>query len=168
MDNDKEYNDPEGQEEESQDKFEVEKEWAERLKMNFDSQRASTPPPAPRQEAQEASRPVPPPYEGPRQPEGVPPMYTMPPGTELPPRHPHEPMPPTFMVWAIVATICCCLPAGIVAIIFSSKVSTKYFSRDYEGARKASERAQIWIIISIVLGIISNALYIPMMLMMSL
>ena len=75
-------------------------------------------------------------------------------------------MPPTFMIWAILSTICCCLPAGVVAIIFSSQVSSKYFARDYEGARKASERTEMWIIASIVLGIIVNALYMPLSLLM--
>lgn len=75
-----------------------------------------------------------------------------------------EPMPSTYLVWSIVITVlCCCIP-GIVAIVFSSQVSTKYMAGDMEGAKRASERAQIWIIISFVLGVISSTLYLPVML----
>lgn len=178
MNDDKDYKDPEENktpEEEktdNQDQFEVEKEWAERLKMNFDSEKA-TPPPAPEPQRitpPEPPRPTPPPYVDPsdeKTPEqSVPPVYVMPPGTELPPHQPHRPMPPTYMVWSILATICCCLPAGVVAIFFSSQVSSKYYARDYEGAERASKRAEMWIIASIVVGIIVNALYLPLSLMM--
>lgn len=139
------------------DSYELEKEWAEKLGMNFDSSRASKPPVPP-----PAQPPVPPAVPP------VPPVYTLPPGTQLPPLHPHGAMPPTYMIWAIISTICCCLPAGIVAIVFSSKVSTKYYNRDYEGARRASEMAEMWIIASIVAGVVFNALYFPLSLMMSL
>lgn len=62
--------------------------------------------------------------------------------------------------------ICCCMPAGIVAIIYSASVSSRYFARDYAGARRASRNAQIWIIVSIVTGIVANALYVPLTLLM--
>lgn len=65
------------------------------------------------------------------------------------------PCPPTYMAWAIFATICCCLPLGIVSIIYSSQVNSRYYSGDYAGAFRASERAQLWLIIAIVIGIIS-------------
>lgn len=74
-------------------------------------------------------------------------------------------MPPSYLVWAVVMTVLCCLPAGIVAIIFSSQVSSKYYSGDIEGATRASERAQIWIIISFVLGVLSATLYMPVALL---
>lgn len=73
-----------------------------------------------------------------------------------------EPMPSTWLVWSIVTTILCCFIPGIVAIIYSSKVSSKYFAGDIEGAKRASRNAEIWIIVSFVLGVISNTLYIPL------
>lgn len=73
-----------------------------------------------------------------------------------------EPMPPTYLVWAIISTVCCCLPAGIAAIVFASSVSSKYYARDYDGARNASRQAEIWIIIAIVAGILFNSLYLPL------
>lgn len=133
------------------EQFKTESEWAERLGVPFDAETAAnTPKP---DEIAEGS--IPPPVPGQHAP--VP---------EMPPMLPErEPMPPTYMVWAILATLCCCLPAGVVAIVFSSQVSSKYYMRDYEGARRSSRNAEIWIIVSIVAGIIFNALYMPLSLL---
>ena len=90
-------------------------------------------------------------------------------GTHAPYMHPatateEQPvMPKTYMLWAILSLILCCLPAGIVAVIMSSRVSAKFYEGDYEGARRASRNAEIWIIISFVLGVLSNTLYLPFM-----
>lgn len=70
------------------------------------------------------------------------------PSPELPP------MPSTYLGWNIAATLLCCIPAGIVGIIYSAMVRSKYSIGDYEGAAKASSRASLWLIISIVVGII--------------
>ncbi len=70
-------------------------------------------------------------------------------------------MPPTYLVWSVVMTILCCTIPGIVAIIFSAKVSSKFYEGDIEGAQRASHNAEIWIIVSFVLGVLSNTLYIP-------
>lgn len=72
-------------------------------------------------------------------------------------------MPPTYLAWSIVMTILCCFIPGIVAIIYSSQVSAKFYQGDLEGAHRASERAQIWIIVSFVLGVLSSTLYMPLM-----
>jgi hypothetical protein len=74
------------------------------------------------------------------------------------PGEPAEPCPPTNLVWAIVSTVLCCLPAGIVAIIYATKVTNKYRAGDLEGAKRASETGAWWCIISIILGILSMPL----------
>lgn len=74
-----------------------------------------------------------------------------------------EPMPPTYLVWAVVMTILCCTIPGIVAIIFSTQVSSKYYSGDIEGAKRASKRTETWIIVSFVLGILSATVIGPLM-----
>lgn len=66
------------------------------------------------------------------------------------------PMPPTYLVWSIIVTLLCCVPCGIAAIYFSAQVSSRYESGDLDGAVRASERAQLWIILSIVLGLIAT------------
>lgn len=73
------------------------------------------------------------------------------------------PMPSSYFIWSIIALLLCCIP-GIIAIIFSSQVTGKYFEGDYEGAKRASDYAQICIIIAIVLGVVSNTIIIPLML----
>ena len=73
-----------------------------------------------------------------------------------------EQMPPTYLVWSIIMTILCCTIPGIVAIIFSAKVSSKYYEGDLDGSRRASRNAEIWIIVSFVLGVLSNTLYLPL------
>lgn len=61
--------------------------------------------------------------------------------------------PPTNLVWAIIATVMCCLPLGIVAIIYSNKVTARYYAGDYEGAERASETSAWWCIGTIVAGL---------------
>ena len=68
-------------------------------------------------------------------------------------------MPPTYLVWAILSTLCCCLVTGIVAIIYSSKVAPLYNRGDYEGSLKASERAGWWVVITFVAGLIWTPFY---------
>lgn len=73
-------------------------------------------------------------------------------------------MPPTCLLWSVLATVCCCFVPGIVAILFSAQVSKFYYAGDVEAAKRASRNAQIWIIASFVLGIISATLWFPLML----
>ena len=69
-----------------------------------------------------------------------------------------EPCPPTNLVWAIITTLLCCLPSGIVAIYYALKVSNKYREGDIEGAKRASETGAWWCIATIILGILSMPL----------
>lgn len=80
-------------------------------------------------------------------------------------KHHMEPMPSTWLVWSVLVTIFCCFIPGIVAIIFSSQVSSRYFAGDIEGAKRSSRNAEAWIIVSFVIGVISATLYLPFMLL---
>lgn len=68
---------------------------------------------------------------------------------------PVPPQPATYLVWNIIATLLCCLPTGIVGIVMSTKVSSLYERGMYSEARRMSERASLWLIVSIVLGLVS-------------
>lgn len=68
--------------------------------------------------------------------------------TEIPER------PTTYLGWSIAAIILCCLPAAIVALVYALKVTSRYNEGDYAGAQKASERAETWLILSIVIGLV--------------
>ena len=63
-------------------------------------------------------------------------------------------MPNNYLALAIIATICCCIPTGIVAIIYAAKVSPAYMRGDYAAAVEASSKAQLWVIVSFVAGLI--------------
>lgn len=76
-----------------------------------------------------------------------------------------EPMPPTYLIWSVLCTVFCCFIPGIIAIIFSSQVSSRYYGGDLEGAKKASRLAEIWIIVSVVIGAVVGVLYLPFMLL---
>ena len=47
----------------------------------------------------------------------------------------------------------------------ASRVSSKYYAGDIEGARRASTATEWWIIASFVLGILSATLYLPLSLL---
>ena len=72
------------------------------------------------------------------------------------PQQPAPKMPPTNLGWAIGSMLLCCIPLGIVAIIYSNKVSTSYYNGDYAAAERYSETSAWWCIATIVLGIISQ------------
>lgn len=134
-----------------------ETEWAERLGLQYDAEEArrrAVPPPPPFGQTQT------PPPPTPSQP--VPPAPQQPRNIAAP-----ENMPKTYLLWSVLSLVCCCFIPAIVAIVYSAQVSSRYYAGNYEGAVKASERAQIWIIVAIVLGLISNTLYIPISLMAS-
>ena len=66
---------------------------------------------------------------------------------------------PNYLVWAILATICCCLPTGIVAIVFAAQVNGKLASGDYAGALGASRNARTWCWVSFGIGILSVVIH---------
>lgn len=56
---------------------------------------------------------------------------------------------------SILVTLCCCLPFGVVALIYSSQVNTKLAAGDVTGARIAAARAKTWILVAFIVGIVS-------------
>src|ERR1700735_1893371 len=69
-----------------------------------------------------------------------------------------------YLVFAILATVFCCLPTGIPAIIYAAQVNSKLQGGDLGGAQAASSNAKMWCWISAGLGLGMMALW--MMLMM--
>lgn len=61
-------------------------------------------------------------------------------GCNLPP----SPKPNNFLVWAILSTLFCCLPFGIVSIVYASKVDGLWYAGDYTGAQDAASKARTW------------------------
>lgn len=60
---------------------------------------------------------------------------------------------PNYLVFAILATVFCCLPTGIPAIVFAAQVNGKLQAGDLAGAQQASKNAKMWCLISLGLGL---------------
>lgn len=54
------------------------------------------------------------------------------------------PIPFSWLVPSIIATVCCCVPFGIVGIVYAAKVDTRYNQGDYQGAQAAADSAKTW------------------------
>jgi len=61
--------------------------------------------------------------------------------------------PPNYLVWAILSTILCCLPFGIVSIVFAAQVNSKWQAGDFEGAMRSSKSAKTWAWVSFGIGL---------------
>ena len=66
---------------------------------------------------------------------------------------------PNYLVFAILVTIFCCLPTGIVAIVYAAQVNGKLAVGDFDGARQSSENAKIWVWVSFGLGIAGSVFW---------
>ena len=66
---------------------------------------------------------------------------------------------PNHLVWAILSTLFCCLPLGIVSIVYASQVDGKRAAGDIAGAREASGKAKFWALLSAGLALIPITLY---------
>ena len=62
---------------------------------------------------------------------------------------------PNYLVWAILATVLCCLPAGIPAIVYAAQVNGKLQLGDIAGAQAASNNAKMWCWVAFGLGLAS-------------
>lgn len=56
------------------------------------------------------------------------------------------------LVWAILATLFCCLPFGVVAIIYSSQVSGHISAGNYDAAVQSSNKARGWCLAATITG----------------
>ena len=85
--------------------------------------------------------------------------YTPPPPPPRPSYSPGGPPPgapiPNYLVQSILVTLCCCLPLGVVAIIFSAQVNSKLAAGDYAGAQEASRKAKMFVWIAFGLGLVA-------------
>ena len=66
---------------------------------------------------------------------------------------------PNYLVQAILVTICCCLPAGIVAIVYAAQVNGRVASGDYAEAQRLSNNAKTWCWVSFGVGIAVGVVY---------
>ena len=67
-------------------------------------------------------------------------------------QQPVGPKPKNYLALSILATLFCCLPFGIPAIIFSAQVDSNWNAGRYQEARDASRKAKTWMLVSVCVG----------------
>ena len=72
---------------------------------------------------------------------------------------------PNYLVQAILVTIFCCLPFGIVAIVFAAQVNGKLQAGDLNGAMESSRKAKMWSWLGFGIGLALAILYIVFVLL---
>jgi hypothetical protein len=66
---------------------------------------------------------------------------------------------PNYLVFAILVTVLCCLPAGIPAIVYAAQVNGKLQAGDIAGAQAASRNAKMWCWIAFGAGLAVGLVY---------
>jgi hypothetical protein len=70
----------------------------------------------------------------------------------------------SHLVWAILATIFCCLPLGIVAIVHAARVDSRVAAGDYAGAVEDSRKARNWCWAAFGVGLVGILVYLGLVL----
>ncbi|MDQ2985572.1 MAG: CD225/dispanin family protein [Armatimonadota bacterium] len=74
------------------------------------------------------------------------------------------PPPKNYLIESILATVLCCLPFGIAAIVNASKVDRLAYQGDYSGATEAANKAKTFSIVAVIVGLVVNIAYLAFML----
>lgn len=64
-----------------------------------------------------------------------------------------------YLVLSTISTLCCCLPFGVVGIVFSAKINSSMTAGNLEEAQNNAKMAKIWIIVSFAIGILTWLIY---------
>ncbi len=73
------------------------------------------------------------------------------PHPQAPPRRPMgEPDPPSYLWQSILATLLCCMPPGIVAIVYSALTISALGRGNWHEAKVSSDHARFWLSIAMV------------------
>lgn len=67
--------------------------------------------------------------------------------------------PKTWLVESILVTLFCCLPFGIAGIVNASKVESRFYAGDIDGANRSSEEAKKWTTVSFWIGLAVGVIY---------
>ena len=76
-----------------------------------------------------------------------------------PPRPPAQDI-ETYLVYSIIVMVCCCMPLGIVATVFSAMAAGEAKSGQYEVAYQHAQQAKMWCWIAFGLGLAMNCLWV--------
>ena len=64
-----------------------------------------------------------------------------------------------YLVQSILVTLCCCVPAGIVGIIYAAQVNSKLAAGDVAGAMESARLAKIWSWVGFGAGVLVGIIY---------
>lgn len=67
--------------------------------------------------------------------------------------------PQNYLVWAILTTVLCCLPLGVVSIVYASQVNSKWAMGDAQGAYDSSRKAKTFAIWGAAAGVAVLVIY---------
>lgn len=82
-------------------------------------------------------------------------QQTPPPFTPPPYEYDIPARPKSWLLESILVTILCCMPFGIVGIVYAIRVNSLYDQTDYEEAKRVSDNAKRWTTIGFIIGIIA-------------
>ena len=64
-----------------------------------------------------------------------------------------------YLILSIISALCCCLPFGVVGIVFSAKINSAMLAGNLEEAQNNAKMARIWIIVSFAIGLLTWLIY---------
>ena len=64
-----------------------------------------------------------------------------------------------YLILSIISTLCCCLPFGVVGIVFSAKINSAMLAGNLEEAQNNAKMARIGIIVSFAIGLLTWLIY---------
>lgn len=74
--------------------------------------------------------------------------------------------PANHLAWAILATVLCCMPLGVVSIVYSAQVDSKWSVGDIAGAERSSRLARNWAIasaVAVAVGVVAYLAFVAVM-----
>jgi hypothetical protein len=66
---------------------------------------------------------------------------------------------PNYLWQSIVVTIVCCLPLGIPAIVYATRVNSCLLQGDEVGAAQASGKAKLWCWLALAGAVVAGMMY---------
>lgn len=66
---------------------------------------------------------------------------------------------PNYLAQSILVTLFCCLPFGVVGIVYAAQVNAKLQVGDVAGAQEASRKAKNWSTAGFVVGFVGGLVY---------
>ena len=72
---------------------------------------------------------------------------------------------PKSIILPILVTLCCCLPGGVIALVFTLQANSAGAMGNLQLAEKNAKNAQLCMIVSAVIGVIAAVLYVVFMML---